>query len=1070
MSVKCAKNNSDAGANNADGVISQILTAPVLAARTIARSLPEYVKAPIDGSRADQIRNAVRNYAFQKLTFTKTMVQDLERLGYKQAARINDLFKMSRAKTEEYLRYAKVRVLEPMTNVRNTNPEAYKIMLELADRMTNTQVDIFSKEASDYAGKTETFIDSKTLEDTQVNMEEEYAALEVLLDELKAVDKNGEAVNSLKNMFETYRYFRDEYIDTIIELVKVKSGEKGVADNETKPDTFAQIEAIKQEFAASDRDAYMALLRQGDFIVNIHEPLRMEAKYTPAKLLEEGVDPAIVAQMSDDPLIVPGKKIASIPFLTRKEQIEFAIRAKAKYGDDLVNTFTKSDIINAEDKLTKSGVSKVSDTLEKIKIELKKSILNTDEAEAIKDPLIRSKRLQQIANLNKELNTIANFALPETSVKKNLLNTRQGLPGYETDILQTFAEMSTRYATQLGTLQNMGEYRLEINSLKEQIKYAPDSTEEQIKNNDTAQKLADSIEGVRIRQTQMPTALDKMANFANRTGFLWYLGFNPASALINMTQVPGVTMPLLLSRFGNTPKGMADVEFELLAAYKTVFKNAEFLTSGTMSERLETLKLLDDNELKSKYDLTRDELDMLLYNDQRGELRSGMQMYDMDQSLRSAGKKEIILEKFNKVSAFMFQKAELVNREVTALAAYRLSVKRKQLGKTKVFKKGSQEAYRFTNDMITESQGSYAADQAPQIFMNPAIRTLAMFKKFPSFMAAVYINMFKQIYRGDSPEIRKQALYQFTLLMGMSALMAGASGMPFYYILRDIMNRVFGSDPNEPYDFNLSFMKSLEDTLGEKGARIVYKGLLNELTGVDVASRVGYQSSFLLGGGDIGYLMPFVGGILGIREVPDYSPSEKADFIFDELLGAGFSMLTGFGKGMDDIMQGHTLRGIEKMTPVFLRNPLKTARYTMDDNSVLTKRGDPVVEDLAATELIFQFMGFSPSRVSLQYEVNRRAKNIEQEILNRRTNLANKYFLLEKQYGRGSAEARDYYLTELVPFSKAFPEIPLDNKFLNKSRKIRRKFTDTKIFDGVSLNKSLQRRLLPYQQLLNDED
>ena len=212
-----------------------------------------------------------------------------------------------------------------------------------------------------------------------------------------------------------------------------------------------------------------------------------------------------------------------------------------------------------------------------------------------------------------------------------------------------------------------------------------------------------------------------------------------------------------------------------------------------------------------------------------------------------------------------------------------------------------------------------------------------------------------------------------------------------------------------------------------------------------------------------------VGGILGLREIPDYSASEKANFVFDELLGAGVSMGRGFTKGVDDIMQGHVTRGIEKMTPVFIRNPLKTTRYTMDDYSVLTKRGDAVAEDLTTKELIFQFMGLTPSRVSLQYEMNRKAKNMEQAILKRRTTLANQYFLLEKRYGRGSDIVRRFYKEEMKPFSKQYPQLPLDKKFINKSRKIRRKFTKSNVFDGVSLNPSLQNLTTPTQRLLLED-
>tara|TARA_R100001082_G_scaffold109541_1_gene86967 strand:+ start:302 stop:3475 length:3174 start_codon:yes stop_codon:yes gene_type:complete len=1052
----CVGNDQRTIVENPKGGIASILT-----------SLIESSKKLIDDSAntldpKGKFREGIislSNMVTNNLMFTKTIVNELEYLGYEQGLNVNKTFKQARSKTEEYARYAKTKALDLLTDVKLNHRQTYNAAERLANRMSNAEVDIFNKTKEDYEGRTIDYRDPYPPFDRikSIDKAAEFEALTIEFEKLGRMPGGEKATKAVKNMFETYRYFRDSYIRAVIDLIKIRAGEKGVPDAQTSSDTYSRIQEVNREFKTANRDAYLAHLRDGDYILNIYQPLKSPT--------ESDVD-------DPEPMTLKGELDYNFAFKTKRLR-DIAIKELKDRGtpDVLIETFVKQDVLDGDSKITTKQARKISKVYERVKNELKKTILNTDSIieeyqqsdqgrEALDD---RNRRLKQVKSIEKQLKDITDLVFPETSVKRQLLERDKKIPGFETDILQTFSEMSNRYATQLGNLENLGDYQTAMDSLQNQIRTEPDRDKK-----DKAQKFADALENIRVRQTQMPSSIDKVANFANRTGFLWYLGFNPASALINMTQVPGVTMPLLLSRFGNTPKGMYDVQVELLSAYKTVLKNSRFLTSGNMSERLEYLKSLDNKQLKQEFDLTRDELDMLLHNDQLGELRSGMQMYDMEQGLKDAGTKELLYDKFNKASAYMFQKAELVNREVTALAAYRLATKRKMIGKTKTLKRGSLEAFDFTNDMITESQGSYASDQAPQVFMNPGIRFIGMFKKFPAFMAAVYISMFKNMVREALPGVKTQALYQFSALMGMSALMAGATGMPFYYILRDLMNFIF-DDPDEPYDFDTSFARGLEDTLGSKGARIVYSGLLNEVTGVDVSSRVGYQASFLLGGGNISSSIPLVGGILGLREIPDYSASEKANFVFDELLGAGVSMGRGFTKGVDDIMQGHVTRGIEKMTPVFIRNPLKSTRYTMDDYSVLTKRGDAVAEDLTAKELIFQFMGLTPSRVSLQYEMNRKAKNMEQAILKRRTTLANQYFLLEKRYGRGSDIVRRFYEEEMKPFSKQYPQLPLDRKFISKSRKIRRKFTKSNVFDGVSLNPSLQNLTTPTQRLLLED-
>ena len=77
-------------------------------------------------------------------------------------------------------------------------------------------------------------------------------------------------------------------------------------------------------------------------------------------------------------------------------------------------------------------------------------------------------------------------------------------------------------------------------------------------------------------------------------------------------------------------------------------------------------------------------------------------------------------------------------------------------------------------------------------------------------MANLYVNMFKQMLGKSFPEgaetsaekraVKIEARRQFIGMMGMAALMAGATGMPFYYILRDTVNVVM-DDKDDPFDF-----------------------------------------------------------------------------------------------------------------------------------------------------------------------------------------------------------------------------------------------------------------------------
>jgi hypothetical protein len=524
-----------------------------------------------------------------------------------------------------------------------------------------------------------------------------------------------------------------------------------------------------------------------------------------------------------------------------------------------------------------------------------------------------------------------------------------------------------------------------------------------------------------------PTFGSRFANSANQLGFLWFLGLNPSSALVNIFQVPGVTLPWLSARF----EGQVDNLKELTKAYATIGKlKGKYFTEGSLSERIDELVTLDAIELKKKYGITKDEVQMLKELDDVGSLRSGMQIYDInsiaDTGSAYPGSTGHAWYVFNKASGFMFQKAELINREVTALAAYRLARKKAMIGK-----KGTmthEEATKFADQAVEKSQGAYAEDQAPRIFMNPAVRVMLMFKKFPAHMATIYIQMFKDIFSGPEvdPSVRRIARRQFTMMMGMTGLFAGVAGMPLYYIVRDTMNLAFG-DEDEPYNFDYELRKALIEHLGPQAGNMIFRGALGD-SGLDIGSRISYESSFLLGGTEN---LPFIGGVLGLRDIKQGDTAQETmQNAMVEALGAGAGIVTGIFRGYDKIKNGDVYEGIEAMSPAFIRNPMKAGRFATE--GALTARGDPIIEDITTMETIFQALGFTPQRLSSQYKINQQIKDMEQKILDRRQSLLNQYTKAVREKDRGTQKA---VMEEIREFNKLNPgkAMPITSDTIRRS-------------------------------------
>jgi hypothetical protein len=936
------------------------------------------VKSALDMSkdtvaRLKETANAIK--------FTWVLADRLKELGFNQAEKINDYLKNQRSYRESLMRHAED-VIHPFSQLHARNKTAALKVDEIGSVATLTEINPFMPRT-----RYETKKDLVEIDGVSMTQAEAWDALNKDLEALKEMDPQAPQV--LKNVFDSYRFYRRELLRAIIQSYKDREGEGKLADDEVSPKTYELIQKTKEMFAQNDNDAYLTLMRSGKYVVNVYRPT--------SDLNEDGT--------------VKNKLVESRFFESPSEADEFAQKARQDVGDpSLVTEFKKTDL----EKYMYGSVNRnaVNAFFDKVKPELEKS-LKPDE---FSTP-------EEVERYKKVMDTVHDAALllyPETSVRRNLVAKRKGTEGFIRDTLQVYARQADRYSSQIARIKYNAALDTELKDMQEQLAKEKDPQKQR-----TAADLITEL-GARVLAVEgAPTFGSRFANSVNQLGFLWYLGLNPASAIVNMLQVPGVTLPWLSARFEGQPNNLK----ELTLAYATLGKlGGKFFTEGSLSERLTDLLKLSDAELRAQhggkikiagvefdFSLTRDEVEMLRDLDGLGALRSGMQIYDINsladlggEYSGSFGHAKYV---FNKMAGFMFQKAELVNREVTALAAYRLARKKAMIGKDKPLSK--EEAVRFAERAIDQSQGAYAEDQAPRMYMNSAVRVILMFKKFPMHMATIYIQMFKDMLGPDvDPDVRRIAKRQFTLMMAMTGIMAGVAGMPLYYLIRDTANVVLG-DEDEPYSFDLEFRKALMEQFGDEAGNMMYRGVLGE-TGLDIGSRISYESSFLLGGTD---KLPFLGGVLGLRDIRrGDTAQETARNAMVEALGAGAGIVDGVFRGYDQFKQGEVIRGVEAMSPAFLRNMIKSGRFATE--GALTARGDPIVEDLSTLEIMGQFFGFAPQRLSSQYKINNEIKDIEYEIRDRRDRLMDQYAKAIRTKDR--ATQKDV-MEEIQQFNKANP-------------------------------------------------
>lgn len=946
----------------------------------------------------------------QALKFTWVIAEALEKLGFKQGAKINEYLKRQRSFREKMRREAED-VIHEFTSMHRRSPKAAAKADELMALASGVEINPFMPKAR-YEGKTDLVeIDGQkmTKADAWDLLNEEVAALRKL---------DAKAPEVIEKVFNSYQSFRRKLLRALVQTYKDRAGEGNLKDDEVSRKTFEQIQRLKQQFANADNDAYVTFLRTGNYVVNV---------YTPAGVDEEGR---------------PQFNVEESRFFESKSEARQFAETQRQLVDDpgLVKEFKKTDLEKYMYGMGNRGA--VNSFFDKLKPELEalKPVLEPGE------PGYEAE-VERINAFKDKLHQMSLLLYPETAVRKQLVAKRKGTEGYIRDMLKVYTIMSDRYASQISQLQYNGAIDAELTSLNNDIRDKATSPDTQEKAVNLSNELAARVLAVE----SAPTFGSRFANAANQMGFLWFLGLNPSSALVNIFQVPGVTLPWLSARF----EGQVDNLKELGNAYRTLGKlKGKYFTEGTISERIDELVKLDAIELKKSYGLTKDEVQMLKELDNVGSLRSGMQIYDInsiaDMGGAYPGSAAHAWYNFNKASGYMFQKAELINREVTALAAYRLARKKAMIGK-----KGTmthEEATKFADQAVEKSQGAYAEDQAPRIFMNPAVRVMLMFKKFPAHMATIYIQMFKDIFSGPEvdPAVRRIARRQFTMMMGMTGLMAGVAGMPLYYIIRDTMNLALG-DEDDPYNFDLELRKALMEQLGPQVGNMIYRGVLTEiLGGVDIGSRISYESSFLLGGTDN---LPFIGGVLGLRDIKQgETAQETMQNAMVEALGAGAGIVTGIFRGYDKIKNGDVYEGIEAMSPAFIRNPMKAGRFATE--GALTARGDPIIEDVTTMETVFQALGFTPQRLSSQYKINQQIKDIEQDILQRRQSLLNQYTKAVREKDR--AKQKDV-MDEIREFNKLNPgkAMPITSDTIKRSL-AKRESISRETEKGIFITKGLR--------------
>jgi hypothetical protein len=493
---------------------------------------------------------------------------------------------------------------------------------------------------------------------------------------------------------------------------------------------------------------------------------------------------------------------------------------------------------------------------------------------------------------------------PAESLKQQF-RPREGILGYDNDVVQGFANIGSRMAHQLANMEYSTDIGNALKGVREVFEANPTMYNRDIMENITAQEefLANPV----------------AAPWAARTSYFSYLSFitgNVSSAVVNLTQLPIVVYSMLGGKygFGEAASAMSRATKMYFAGSKD--NNSEFMPDWTFGLKA-----------KGEYaELYKQAVD-------RSALRRGVG-YDLTEMGKSRTKDYTgIRSKIEHGLGFMFQNSERFNREVTLIAAFDLA---RKSGKS------VQEAIDEAIKLNTDSHSHALADAGPRWFQNNFGKVMFTFKRFAQAQIYLTSRLAYQAFAGESPEVRRVAQKQLTGIFGMAYLFAGAQGMPLYgaaNLLVSALNAALGDD-DELFDFD----ESVREAIGDMG----YKGPVNQILNVDIAGRTGFNGMVFRD---------------DPRRLAEVGPLVYA---IERFAGPAYSVfIVNPSRAMDQLKKGQVERSIETMMPSFIRNGMKGVRFATE--GALNSKGVPIVDDVNDYNALMQVLGFTPADLSEAY-------------------------------------------------------------------------------------------------------
>lgn len=567
---------------------------------------------------------------------------------------------------------------------------------------------------------------------------------------------------------------------------------------------------------------------------------------------------------------------------------------------------------------------------------------------------------------------------------------REGVAGFNEDVFQAYANVASKMAQQLSNLEYADPVESSVAGIRQEATETPTTAIRDVVGNIERQLefLRNPVNG-------------SLVSKASYFSYMMFIAGNVSSAVVNLTQLPIVVYPMLGGKYG-FDKAAAAMQRATGMYYKGgKDNNSEFLPDHTFGVNA-------TGEYKQLYDAAV----------ARAAIRRSTG-YEITEARRV--KMEDYTGKRAKIEhglGWIFQNSERANREITLIAAFDLA---RQNGKD--VNEAINEALKVVND----AHGASLAEIGPRFFQQGIGKVAFTFKRFAQSQIYLMGRLFNEAFRGADPETKRIARRQLLGISGMAYAFAGIQGMPLYGAVSLLAEMMLGDD-DEPFDMDAEIRASFGD--------IGYKGPINQILSVDIASRTGFN------------------GLLWRDDPKRLSEIGPTLYALEQAAGPAYGAFRSAERGLKLIGEGQIERGMEALVPSFVRNGMKAFR--LGTEGALTKDGTPIVEDISAYNTFMQVFGFNPADLA---EAQARAgamKTAEKTILARRGALLDK---LDAARMSGDMDGVNEVRDQIGTFNEKNPGKRITPDTIASSYQTRRR-NERESVDGITLDRNMRMDLM----------